>query len=82
MIVGTPDIACKNCLKLGMAKNETIYGTTINQKMKVIVIVVSGGMRDLKIPMTEFNVLFNPAYEITRHKTQRVTFDHAYAIHE
>ena len=80
VLVGTPVIARKNCVKLGLANNETFDVTAIKQKMKLV--VVSDGVRDLEIPFADFPILFNPAYAVTCHKSQGATYDHPYSIHE
>ena len=80
IMAGTPIIARKNNIKIGIANNETFEVKAIKKKQNVITIF--DDEREMDIAVKDFNTMFYPAFAITTHKSQGMTFDYPYTIHE
>jgi ATP-dependent exoDNAse (exonuclease V) alpha subunit len=80
IMAGTPIIARKHNIPMGIANNETFEVKTIKKKQNVI--TVRDDEREIDIAVKDFKFMFYPAFAITTHKSQGMTFDYAYTIHE
>ena len=80
IMAGTPIIARKNNIKIGIANNETFEVKAIKTTQNVI--TIADDEREMDINVKDFNLMFYPAFAITTHKSQGMTFDYPYTIHE
>ena len=82
--VGIPLQSRVNNMKFNIFNNEmytviSMNDTTITVKSEI---VIDDEVKEIEIPITQFNRLFLVAFCITVHKSQGSTFDKPYVIHE
>jgi ATP-dependent exoDNAse (exonuclease V) alpha subunit len=77
---GMPVIARKNTKLLHIYNNETFTIKTIRIKENEITVEDEG--RENTVPINEFTKIFNIAFCITVHRSQGMTIDEPYSIHE
>ncbi len=80
IMAGTPITARKHNIQMGIANNETFVVKAIKHNQHVI--TVCDDKREIDIAVTYFRFMCYPAFAITTHKSQGMTFDYAYTIHE
>jgi ATP-dependent exoDNAse (exonuclease V) alpha subunit len=80
LVAGAPLIARKNAKDLNMFNNEVYDIKAIRHKTQIV--LVHDERQTIEIPFDKFQLLFNPAYAITCHKSQGSTYNYDYTIHE
>jgi hypothetical protein len=75
---GMPLISRKNMKSMDVCNNEMF----VCNKIKNDVIEISNSFKKLSIPIDKINKIFLIAFCITTHKSQGLTFDQPYCIHE
>jgi ATP-dependent exoDNAse (exonuclease V) alpha subunit len=77
---GMPVISRKNNKDLNIYNNETYTIKEINNKEQMVIVIDYG--KEQAVPIAEFTKMFNLAFCITTHKSQGMTLDEPYTIHE
>jgi len=80
LCAGMPVISRKNSKDLNIYNNETYTIKEIRHKEKIVIVVDDGKEQEVKFE--EFSKMFNVAFCITTHRSQGMTIDEPYTIHE
>jgi ATP-dependent exoDNAse (exonuclease V) alpha subunit len=80
LLAGMPIIARKNSKSLNICNNDTFKIKQINTKSKTI--VITDVDKEQTINFDDFQKMFYVAYCITTHKSQGMTINEPYTIHE
>ena len=80
LLAGMPLIARKNSKGLNICNNDTFKIQQINNKSKTI--IITDVDKKQTINFDDFQKMFYVAYCITTHKSQGMTINEAYTIHE
>jgi len=81
---GLPLISRINNAKYDIVNNERFIVQSVNSKTKMITIGydIEENSDSIQIPLDDVNKLFYPAYCVTVHRSQGVTINKPYTIHE
>jgi ATP-dependent exoDNAse (exonuclease V) alpha subunit len=83
LLAGTPIISRVNKEEMDIYNNEVFIIKEIqHSKSNILIVDEDDSSRILNIPFNMFQQLFYVAYCITIHKSQGVTYDFPYSIHE
>ena len=80
LCAGMPVISRKNSKDLNIYNNETYTIKEIRHKEKIVIVVDDSKEQEVKFE--EFSKMFNVAFCITTHRSQGMTIDEPYTIHE
>jgi len=86
LIAGTPLIAKTNQLNMDIANNENFVVKEVRHKQGYILIAPEdqqdNDQYNIKVQTEDVQRLFNMAFAVTIHKSQGMTIDQPYTIHE
>ena len=80
LLAGMPVIARTNNIKYGIVNNQTFVIKEISQKDETI--VLKDDDEQIQIPFDQFQHMFDVAYCITIYKSQGVSINEPYLIHD